>query len=189
MYFGNVVQRLKEATARVEGEYFLLQVAGGPPQWRERVYCYELYHQLRHAWTDEFMLAAEVDKSSHPLPHFLLEALRNVKPDFIVHDPGHEHEDIAVVEVKSAQASVAAITKDYLTLLNFCQHAKYRGAIMLLFGQPKPRGQSVLAKATAAFAAARESAGFECERPVLTLHHRQVGEPAEIVIDADYQGV
>ena len=44
---------LTAATAAVGSEYFLLPVAradGGEPLllYRERVYSYELYHQLRH---------------------------------------------------------------------------------------------------------------------------------------------
>lgn len=35
------------AMARVEAKYILLEVAGGNPKHRERVYCYELYHQMR----------------------------------------------------------------------------------------------------------------------------------------------
>lgn len=37
---------LIRATKAIEGGYFHLALAGGTPVYRERVYCYELYHQL-----------------------------------------------------------------------------------------------------------------------------------------------
>ena len=48
-------QLLRAATSAIAAEYFLLPVAvppGGVPRsdFRERVYAYELYHQLRCRW-------------------------------------------------------------------------------------------------------------------------------------------
>jgi hypothetical protein len=58
------------------------QVHGGLPAYRERVYCYELYHQMRRRWplNCEYSLNGEVDKRGHPY----LQArpdLRSVIPD------------------------------------------------------------------------------------------------------------
>ena len=40
---------LREAGKRMDAHYFQLPVAGSEePVFRERVYCYELYHQLRN---------------------------------------------------------------------------------------------------------------------------------------------
>jgi len=36
---------LQDATAAIGREYFLLPIHGADPVYRERVYCYELYHQ------------------------------------------------------------------------------------------------------------------------------------------------
>jgi hypothetical protein len=41
---------LQRATASIGREYFLLPIHGAPPVYRERVYCYELYHQMRLLW-------------------------------------------------------------------------------------------------------------------------------------------
>jgi hypothetical protein len=59
---------LHEATARIAPEYFLLPVYGGPSVYRERVYCYELYHQIRLLWPGDcpYRLNGEVDKRAHP---------------------------------------------------------------------------------------------------------------------------
>ena len=41
---------LREAAARIEPEWFELPIMGGNSVNRERVYCYELYHQMRCLW-------------------------------------------------------------------------------------------------------------------------------------------
>jgi len=60
---------LSAATAAIGHEYFHLAIAGGDPVYRERVYCYELYHRMRCLWPVEtgFRLNGEVDKSAHPI--------------------------------------------------------------------------------------------------------------------------
>ena len=40
-------EAIKEATSKISEDYFKLRVEGGCLKWRERVYCYELYHQLK----------------------------------------------------------------------------------------------------------------------------------------------
>ena len=93
------------ATERVEDEYFLLPVAdqnGGEPiiQYRERVYSYELYHQLRLAWPNwDYSLGGEVDKRKHPIIHG--QDLDNAKPDLLIHVPGTMDRNLVVVEIKA----------------------------------------------------------------------------------------
>ncbi len=60
---------IAKATAGITSDYFILNIDGGDPLYRERVYCYELYHQLRINWPDEaeYCLMGEVDKSAHPI--------------------------------------------------------------------------------------------------------------------------
>ena len=41
---------LRQATAAIGRDYFLLPIHGAAPVYRERVYCYELYHQMRLRW-------------------------------------------------------------------------------------------------------------------------------------------
>ena len=80
---------LKRATAKVPSQYMLFPVAGeANPIYRERVYCYELYHQLRVATGDDFgySLGGGVDKARHPILREF--ALDKTKPDLLVHQPG-----------------------------------------------------------------------------------------------------
>jgi hypothetical protein len=97
-------QILCNATAAIEGGYFHLKIDGGQPVYRERVYCYELYHQMRVLWPPECQfslnLNGEVDKIAHPI----LEN-RGIysKPDFLVHVPGCMSGNYAIIEVKNAE--------------------------------------------------------------------------------------
>jgi hypothetical protein len=61
-------QILREATAAIPPEYFLLPIHGGDSVYRERVYCYEFYHQMRRLWPPDcpYRLNGEVDKRSIP---------------------------------------------------------------------------------------------------------------------------
>ena len=57
------------ASAHIGADYFQLPVADADAVYRERVYCYELYHQLRCLWKDfPFSLGGEIDKQGNP--HF-----------------------------------------------------------------------------------------------------------------------
>jgi hypothetical protein len=60
---------LAEATGAVGNGYFRLNIDGGDSVYRERVYCYELYHQMRLRWPVgcPFYLNGEIDKAAHPI--------------------------------------------------------------------------------------------------------------------------
>jgi hypothetical protein len=77
-----VTEGLLCASSQVGDEYFQLPVAGKEePEYRERVYCYELYHLWRCHWPKgfRFSLCGEVDKKGHPLVR------GEPKPDYLVH--------------------------------------------------------------------------------------------------------
>src|SRR2546422_1048686 len=108
-----VTTLLTEATAAVPFDYFQLPIAGlEDPRYRERVYCYELYHQMRMRWPSDFRfsLSGEVDKNGHPLVRG--NSLDYAKPDFIVHVPGVMDHNLLVVEVKAFTLNREAITTD-----------------------------------------------------------------------------
>jgi hypothetical protein len=125
---------LSNATRAVEMSYFALPIAGGLPAHRERVYCYELYHQLRSIWPGgRYSLNGEVDKRGHP--HLRARAgLRSAIPDFLVHVPGEMGGNYAIIEVKPFSAAPAGIKKDLRTLTTFVDHWGYRKAILLIYG-------------------------------------------------------
>lgn len=124
----------EEATRRIPESYFHVQIENGDPIYRERVYCYELYHQLRCLWpTDtDFYLNGELDKSAHPILKEL--GADYAKPDLLIHKPGYMTGNHAIIEVKTSKAQVEGIKKDLNTLALFLTKVRYQRAIYLLFG-------------------------------------------------------
>ena len=126
---------LASATERIGTSYFQLPIDGHEvPIYRERVYCYELYHQMRSAWPEdsEFTLGGEVDKSGHPLIRG--NNLDRVKPDLLIHIPGNMGSNHTVIEIKPIKCDPAGISKDLSTLTAFRRHAEYKRAVYLFYG-------------------------------------------------------
>lgn len=123
-----------EATAAIDVIYFQLPVDGGDPVYRERVYCYELYHQMRSLWPQDSRLSlnGEVDKRAHP--QWGRIQARIAAPDMLVHTPGHMDGNHCVIEVKPGNARRGGIEKDLLTLSHFRDRAGYERAILLFYG-------------------------------------------------------
>ena len=126
--------------------------------YRERVYCYELYHQMRLLMdeigglcaTEEstsFTFNGEVDKTAHPILKDTKVGQR--KPDFLVHCPGCGNDfNDTVIEVKKADVDKDGILKDLKSLCLFCTVANYKRAILLVYGtDPKSETKLALDKA------------------------------------------
>ena len=130
---------LARATAAVESGYFHLSLAGANPVYRERVYCYELYHQLRVVWPDNshYRLNGEVDKAAHPILKFM--GVGRAKPDLLVHRPGYMEGNNTIIEVKSSSAAKRGIKKDLNTLGRFRTVVGYERGIYLIYGADAPR--------------------------------------------------
>lgn len=130
-HFDDVLTR---ASQLIGPEYFLLKVAGGRPVPRERVYCYELYHQLRCFWPENcpYLINGEVDKAAHPI--LSPRGIGRSKPDLLVHIPGVMKGNFAVIEIKCTHARGRAMQKDKATLDSFVQQAGYQRAIYLFYG-------------------------------------------------------
>lgn len=124
---------IARATALITPEYFQLPVADADAVYRERVYCYELYHRLRSLWGDfGFSLGGEVDKIGHP--HFRGGPYSGSKPDFLIHRPGDMERNLVCIEVKPYGRSVVAFRDDLAKLTWFCRHAHYHAGIFLVYG-------------------------------------------------------
>ena len=66
--FQQFLKFLMKAMQNIDSHYFQLRFASNDElKYRERVYCYELYHQLRLLLGDDFpyKLDGELDKKSH----------------------------------------------------------------------------------------------------------------------------
>jgi len=133
----NIEQLIADATEHIEQNYFQLPIDGKEdPIYRERVYCYELYHQLRCIWPTNmrYVLGGEVDKEGHPFIRG--NNLDRTKPDLLVHIPGDMGGNHTIIEVKPIKpAKKHGIVKDLKTLTAFRRHANYRKAIYLFYGE------------------------------------------------------
>jgi hypothetical protein len=164
------------STQRVGEEYFQLPIAGSEsPIYRERVYCYELYHQMRNLWPQgsHYTLSGEIDKNGHPLIHG--NSLDRIKPDFLVHVPG-VMVNYAVIEVKPINGSLRGIKKDLSTLNSFCQYAGYQRAIYLFYGNDNPN--NIMQKLQTIAHGADNGIDLTA---IEVWHHRVAGDRAELI--------
>ena len=123
---------IRKATARVEDDYFHIKIAGGDSIYRERVYCYELYHQMRCWWPKEMRLLVqgELDKSGNQnFPPGLGKT-----PDFLIHTPASMKNNYAIIEVKPSNADPGNIHNDLEKLSLFQSEVDYQRAIYLIYG-------------------------------------------------------
>jgi len=133
--FNSFLSCLRKACKGVDNSYIELNIAGSKDQiYRERVYCYELYHQLRCILGESFpyKLDGEIDKAGHTI------ILNAKKPDFIVHVPGNMSKNLVVIEVKTIIAindNFEKLKDDFKKLEKFLNKAKYKNAIMLIYGK------------------------------------------------------
>jgi hypothetical protein len=174
--FSTFERMLAEAASRVGALYFQLPVAQlADAIYRERVYCYELYHQLRIGWgAFGFSLGGEVDKSGHPL--FRCGPYAQAKPDLLVHEPGNMGRNLACVEVKPCIRPVAEFAEDLKKLTWFCHHAEYYRGIFLVYGADEHETPDLnLLRANLREAA--QGPDIDRER-ICLIHHRRVGEQA-----------
>ena len=95
------IELIKEALGNIVKKYFTIKFEGiGKEKIRERVFCYELYHQIRKLLDDSgeldvsggLLLNGEIDKSGNP-------KFKSENPDFVLHRPGTCN-NVIVVEVK-----------------------------------------------------------------------------------------
>jgi hypothetical protein len=152
--------RLADATRRIAPEYFCLPIDGGDPVYRERVYSYELYHQLRADWPAPelclYRVNGEVDKQGHIAMQNL--GIRGQKPDLLIHQPGNMGGNHIVIEIKAAPSTSGKIRKDLETLAAF-RAAGYDRALYLVYGE---KCDARMVKRVEKFAAAiQNTAGIE----------------------------
>lgn len=170
---------LSKATTLIAPEFFNLEVASTDATiYRERVYCYELYHQLRQALPVgfPFTLQGEIDKQNHPI---ISRACGAIKPDLLVHKPGKmRNGNLVVIEVKSIMR-VSKLEKDFKTLqcMISLKDGYFRG-ISLLFGI---NNEDAYNKATRLY---KKHCGGATER-IHLFFHKLPGNPIEQCMDEE----
>ena len=176
-HFEFFLEALREAGRKmVDRHYFQIPVAvkeGEKKIFRERVYCYELYHQLRNILGETFpyKLHGEVDKAGH---EFIPGAK---KPDFIVHDPGDMRKNLVVIEVKpiAVRSQMQELDKDLKTLQIFLGNkGKYYCAIMLVYSDNRRDFPENVRSQVASFSE-------KCGNRILLVWHSGCGRALEIL--------
>ena len=124
--FGNSVRRINL-------EYMAIESTGwNIPKYAERVYCYELYHQMRNIFGDryEYSINGELPKGTHEIIQV------NRSTDFLVHRPNSMASNLAIIEVKpfSIVKAFSNIVQDLKKLGLFTgDQAHYRYGIMHVY--------------------------------------------------------
>jgi len=126
------VNLIKSALEKVDKPFFKLITTYKPASIvRERVFCYELYHQIQLARKKHHTLSlnGEIDKRGHF--DFDREDRRN--PDFVFHIPGTHSGNTLVVEVKGRLDVPADIQEDFKAILTFVQKYSYKAGVFVLY--------------------------------------------------------
>jgi len=129
----NYLELIKSALKCIGPAYFKLATTYEPSGIvRERVFCYELYHQIRRSMNryHKLSLNGEIDKRGHV--DFKPEHQKN--PDFVFHIPGEHEKNTLVIEVKGRlDYGSDSLAADLQTILSFINCYRYRAGIFILY--------------------------------------------------------
>ncbi|MBX3043466.1 MAG: hypothetical protein KIT33_05110 [Candidatus Kapabacteria bacterium] len=136
--FNIFLESLLKATEKIPEGYFMIPVASKEEAiYRERSYCYELYHNIKLELPNDFnfTLSGELDKKGHPI---ISQKCGEIIPDFLVHRPGKMglEDNFVIIEVKSIKnTDDNEISKDFrkLKCMTEIENGYYRG-IHLIYG-------------------------------------------------------
>ena len=131
------IQLTRGSLDNVGDEYYRLTTTYKPLGIvRERVFCYELYHQMRLIQSQrgltDIQIHGEIDKSEH----FEFDEDAQKNPDFVFHVPGMMEGNAIVVEVKGKLEGTYqdGICKDIRTLSKFTNNRHYyRLGVLIIY--------------------------------------------------------
>jgi hypothetical protein len=131
---------LFDSISKIDRQYYRVKLAYfNQTIYRENVYCYELYHQLRKHLGEEFpyILSGEGDKASHPE---IVDRCLEFKSDLLIHQPGTVNEDsfLAILHVHSLDSAFRYPERlienfNKMVCATNVEGGYYRG-IMLIYG-------------------------------------------------------
>ncbi len=115
-------------------------------RYLERVFCYELYHQVRRIMDISEQILPNIfrDVSFNGelrkeiiqvilLPQNILPLEARYMPDFLLHSPGNFDNQLLIVEVKTnPELTYAQIQDDLLKIEQFIKNYKYKQGIFLI---------------------------------------------------------
>jgi hypothetical protein len=137
-----ILDALQEALSNLDWDFVTpsrIDYSGATPvkiaeqTWQERLFAYEIYHQLRLLWAEHpalrahCVIHAEVRKGYQNIANF------DYMPDFLFHLP-QPGQNRAVAEVKLAARSSTDIAADLTKLCHFHEEFEYDDLIEILVG-------------------------------------------------------
>ena len=131
LMINEIIDIINMAASQVTQNYLNLTTTYEPSGIvRERVFCYELYHQIRLILgkNHKLTLNGEIDKRGHQ--DFKVEDRKN--PDFVFHIPG-QHEGHTIILEVQGNIDTEGITKDFRTIRTFISSYQYQAGIFLLY--------------------------------------------------------
>jgi hypothetical protein len=153
-----------EALNRVEGSYYQTNSGSlflNTNMYYERVFCYELYHQVRllmdelrakdPATLSSIQFQGELRKepinSSIAAQAGLSPLSKKYVPDFLLHSPGSMDYHGLIIEVKSnPNICFAPIQKDLVKIQEFITRYKYQMGIFLIINNSMDRMHKLITK-------------------------------------------
>jgi hypothetical protein len=116
---------LEKSIKKIRPEYYISNNRNRP-RYRERIFCYELYHQLRSCPLG-LVTHAEPDKRGH----WAIQSKYN--PDIIMHIPGTMKHNNCIIEVKTSDKK-EGIFADFSKIHTFIQKYNYQIGVFILIG-------------------------------------------------------
>jgi hypothetical protein len=95
------IDRFKNALLRVAPDYFCVGLPDGSQAYQERIFAYELYHQVRLQFTEHWYVNGEFRKGLSLVPR--VNRRDWVIPDLVIHQPATIENNLVAVEIKSSQ--------------------------------------------------------------------------------------
>jgi hypothetical protein len=95
------IYRFKNALLRVAPDYFCVELPDGSHAYQERIFAYELYHQVRLQFTEHWYVNGEFRKGLSLVPR--VDRRDWVIPDLVIHQPATTENNLVVVEIKSSR--------------------------------------------------------------------------------------
>lgn len=121
-----------DALQNVRYEYFEIKQYGTEnTKKRERVFCYELYHQMRNIQAQNKHLYLTINGEINKAGNLVIK--ENFDPDFVIHRQGSMGDNHAVIEVKTSK-SKKGILKDFETIKCMVHCYDYKIGIFLIIG-------------------------------------------------------
>jgi hypothetical protein len=126
------VSLVVDALQNVDVEYFeIKQTKTKSTKKRERVFCYELYHQMRKLQKRNKHLDLTINGEINKAGHLVIK--ENFDPDFVIHRQGSMGDNHAVIEVKTTK-NKRGIIKDFETIKCMVHCYNYKIGIFLITG-------------------------------------------------------